>query len=132
MRRNRSFNEWYDDMKDKIARSLSLIAYSNSRADGIKDKMRKCKSFEQRLFFERDLEEAIKSKIIYKRIAARYRGILMNGINIHYARSMSRGLNINETKLGSRRKDYLSAAFISREICISQINSLYSKMGKED
>lgn len=132
MRRNRSFNEWYGEMKDRIARSLSLIAYFGSREDGIKDKMRKCKSFEQRLFFERDIKEAISNQIMYKRIAARYRGILMNGINVHYARSMSRGLNINETKLGSRRKDYLSAAFVSREICISQINSLYSKMDKED
>lgn len=129
MRRNRSFNEWYDDMKDKIARSLSLIAYSNSRADGIKDKMRKCKNFEQRLFFERDLDEAIKSKIIHKMIEARYRVILMNGINVHYARTISRGLKINETELGSKRKDYLSAAFISREILITKINELYEQGG---
>ena len=132
MRRNRSFNEWYDDIKDRIARSLSLIAYFGSREDGIKDKKRKCKNFEQRLFFERDLEEEIRNKILYKRIAAMYRGILMDGINVHYARTISRGLNINETELGSRRKDYLSAAFISREICISQINSLYDKANKED
>lgn len=132
MRHNRSFNEWYDDMKDRIARSLSLIAHFNSCEDDIKNKKRKCKNFEQRLFFERDLESAIRNQIMYKRIAARYRGILMNGINIHYARAMSRGLNINETELGSRRKDYLSAVFISREICISKINSLYDKANKED
>jgi len=132
MRRNRSFNEWYDDTKDRIARSLSLIAHFNSYEDDIKNKKRKCKNFEQRLFFERDLESAIRNQIMYKRIAAFYRGILMNGINIHYARAMSRGLNINETELGSRRKDYLSAVFISREICISKINSLYDKANKED
>lgn len=129
MRRNRSFNEWYDDMKDRIARSLSLIAYFGSREDGIKDKKQKCKSFEQRLFFERDIEEAIRNKILYKRIAARYRGILMDGINVHYARSMSRGLNINEIELGSKRKDYLAAAFISREILITQINELHGQGG---
>lgn len=132
MRRNRSFNEWYDDMKDRIARSLSLIAYFSSREDDIKDKKRKCKSFEQRFFFERDIEEAIRNQIMYKRIASICRGILMDGINVHYARAISRGLNIDETKVGSKRKDYLSAAFISREICISQINSLYHKMNKED
>ena len=129
MRRNRSFNEWYDDIKDRIARSLSLIAYFGSREDGIKDKKRKCKNFEQRLFFERDLEEEIRNKILYKRIAAMYRGILMDGINVHYARTISRGLNINETELGSRRKDYLSAAFISREILITKINELYEQGG---
>ena len=129
MRRNRSFNEWYDDIKDRIARSLSLIAYFGSREDGIKDQKRKCKNFEQRLFFERDLEEEIRNKILYKRIAAMYRGILMDGINVHYARTISRGLNINETELGSRRKDYLSAAFISREILITKINELYEQGG---
>ena len=129
MRRNRSFNEWYDDMKDRIARSLSLIAYFGSREDGIKDKKQKCKSFEQRFFFERDIEEAISNQIMYKRIAAMYRGILMNGINVHYARTISRGLNINETEFGPRRKDYLSAAFISREILITKINELYEQGG---
>jgi len=129
MRRNRSFNEWYDDIKDRIARSLSLIAYFCSREDGIKDKKQKCKSFEQRFFFERDIKEAISNQIMYKRIAAMYRGILMNGINVHYARTISRGLNINETELGSRRKDYLSAAFISREILVTKINELYEQGG---
>lgn len=132
MRRNRSFNEWYGDMKGNIERALSLIADCNSRADIIKDKSRKCKSFEQRLFFERDFEAEIKNKFIYKRIAARCRRILMTGINVHYARAISRGLNIDEIKVGSKRKDYLSAAFISREICISQINSLYYKTNEED
>ena len=66
---------------------------------------------------------------MYKRIAAVYRGILMDGINVHYARTISRGLNINETELGSRRKDYLSAAFISREILITKINELYEQGG---
>lgn len=127
MRHNRPFNEWYDDMKCGIARSLSLIAHFKSCADGIKDKMRKCKSFEQKLFFERDLDAAIRSKIVYEKIAARNKGILMNGINVHYARAMARGLKINETELGSKRKDYLGAAFISREILIATINVLYEQ-----
>lgn len=129
MRHNRPFNEWYDDMKGNIERALSLVAHCNSRANIIEDKKRKCKSFEQRLFFERDLTAEIKNKIIYKRIAARCRRILMDGINVHYARSISRGLNINETKLCLRRKDYLSAAFISREILITKINELYEQGG---
>ena len=122
MRRNRSFNEWYDYMEGRIARSLSLFALFNSCEDDIKNKKRKCKNIEQRFFYERDLESAIRNQIMYKRMAALYRGILMDGINVHYARAMSRGLNINETELGSRRKDYLSAAFVSREICISNTN----------
>lgn len=125
MRKNRSFNEWYDDMKGRLARTLSLFAHFSSCEDTIKK--RKCKNLEQRFFFERDIEEAIRNQIMYKRLAAVYRGILMNGINVHYARTISRGLNINETKLGSRRKDYLAAAFISREILITKINELQAR-----
>ena len=40
---------------------------------------------------------------------------------------ITRGLNINETKLGSRRKDYLAAAFVSREILITKINELQAR-----
>lgn len=125
MRKNRSFNEWYDDMKGRLARTLSLFAHFSSCEDTIKK--RKCKNLEQRFFFERDIEAAIRNQIMYKRLAAVYRGILMNGINVHYARTISRGLNINETKLGSRRKDYLAAAFISREILITKINELQAR-----
>lgn len=125
MRKNRSFNEWYDDMKCRLARTLSLFAHFSSRENTIKK--RKCKNLEQRFFFERDVEEAIRNQIMYKRLAAVYRGILMDGINVHYARTISRGLNINETKLGSRRKDYLAAAFVSREILITKINELQAR-----
>ena len=51
MRKNRSFNEWYDDMKGRLARTLSLFAHFSSCEDTIKK--RKCKNLEQRFFFSR-------------------------------------------------------------------------------
>lgn len=132
MRKNKTFYEWYNYTMDCIRRALELIEHYSLRVAEITNKKETCKNFEQRLFFERDVEVDIRTKNIYKKVASRNKRILITGINVHFARAISRGLKVKESEIGSKKEDYLATAFISRDICISQIDSLFNKMDKED
>lgn len=51
MRKNKTFNEWYNYTMDCIRRALVLIDHFSLRVVEITNQKKTCKNFEQRLFF---------------------------------------------------------------------------------
>lgn len=125
MRRNRSFNEWYELKKSELKRALDLVLTYEKDINSLCTKKSACKNYEQTCFFKRDIEASIASKCAYEDIAGHIKQTLLDSLNIHYARIIARSLKLEECEIKCQKKDYIAVAFINRDKQTKEIYEIF-------
>lgn len=131
MRKNKTFDAWYLLKKSELNRALGLVLEYEKDVNLLCTKKISCKNYEQRCFFQRDLEAAIASRCAYERISGHIKQTLLDALDIHYARIIARSLKLEEREIKCQKKDYIAVAFINRDKQIKEIHEIFKRYNKE-